>query len=151
MTKQTLRFLIVTSTILVSTLFMACGQSHQSISDLGPSNPTVDGGHTGPGIPNEGLGLPCVKAKLSWTPPLTRLDGSAITSADLGGYKIYVGVESQNYASTFNLADGSATTYTVTGLTQNETYYFSIKAYDINGNESPASGEVTWVARKQCE
>lgn len=135
-------------TLATVTLFLAaCGQSYQTISDMDPPVPNPGGGDR---TPDSTPGLPCVKAELSWTAPQTRVDGSAVTTAELGGYKIFMGVEPQIYSETYDLNDGTATRYAIHGLTQNVTYYFAIKAYDVNGNESPYSSEVSWVARK-CE
>ncbi|MBI3356182.1 MAG: hypothetical protein HY038_05325 [Nitrospirae bacterium] len=38
---------------------------------------------------------------------------------------------------------GKVTTYTVTNLPRNNTYFFAISAYDSAGNESPLSIEVS--------
>ena len=81
------------------------------------------------------------QAILSWDPPATNTDGSALT--DLAGYKIYYGTSSGNYSTVITV--GNVTTYTITGLTDNITYYFATTAYDSSGNESTFSNEVSKI------
>lgn len=71
------------------------------------------------------------ETKLAWNPN---------TESDLVGYKIYYGISSGNYD--INIDVGNQTAYTVTGLTEGETYYYVVTAYDTSGNESGYSGEV---------
>ncbi|WP_158223976.1 MULTISPECIES: fibronectin type III domain-containing protein [unclassified Cohnella] len=66
---------------------------------------------------------------LSWT---------ANEEPDLGGYKIYQSVDQGNTWS--ETADaGNTTSYTVTGLTNGDAYWFAVSAYDLSGNESDRS------------
>ena len=65
----------------------------------------------------------------------------ANTEPELGGYKLYYGQTSGNY--TWSVDAGNQTTYTLTGLTAGQTYYFAVKAYDRLGqNESAFSNAV---------
>ena len=84
------------------------------------------------------------------TPPPTSSINSAIltwipnTESDLAGYRIYVGTSSGNYdfpGSPFRVDKVSS--YTMKNLQQKTTYFFAISAYDIAGNESPLSNEVS--------
>jgi len=70
---------------------------------------------------------------------------------DIAGYKIYFdsdvsGVPYNGHASVFGLSSpiisGTDTNYTVYGLYNDSSYYFTIKAYDVAGNESAYSNEV---------
>ncbi len=66
------------------------------------------------------------------------------TESDLAGYKVYVGTSSGTYnfpGSPFTI--GKITTYIVTNLQQKTTYFFAVSAYDLAGNESPLSNEVS--------
>ena len=63
-----------------------------------------------------------------------------VTNPDLAGYKIYYGSSSRNYNDTIDV--GNQTRYTITGLIDNEPYYFASTAYDIHGSESAYSNEV---------
>jgi len=60
---------------------------------------------------------------------------------DLAGYKIYWGTTSGNYIS--NVDVGKQTTYTITDLSEGQTYYIAAKAYDEADNESGYSVEVS--------
>ncbi|MCC6543675.1 MAG: fibronectin type III domain-containing protein, partial [Nitrospirae bacterium] len=78
------------------------------------------------------------QAVLTWDPPTTNSDGSPLT--DLAGYKVYYGPTSGNYSTVINVAN--VTSYTVTGLYDNTTYYFATTAYNTSSIESAYSGEV---------
>ncbi len=78
---------------------------------------------------------------LSWDPPTTNEDGSPLT--DLAGYKIYYGTSSRNYSFYINV--GNVNSYTINNLTEGAIYYFAVTAYDISGNESKFSNEVSKI------
>ncbi|MBI2591851.1 MAG: fibronectin type III domain-containing protein [Candidatus Brennerbacteria bacterium] len=78
-------------------------------------------------------------ANLSW---------NANTEPDLAGYKIYYGTSARTsscppggYPDSVNA--GNVTSFAVPNLTDGATYFFSITAYDITGNESCFSGEAS--------
>lgn len=72
------------------------------------------------------------------------LSWAANSENDLAGYKIYFGTSSGEYnASGSPAIIGNTTTYTVTGLQRNTTYFFALSAYDSAGNESALSAEVS--------
>ena len=82
------------------------------------------------------------------------LTWNANTESDLASYKVYYGTSPRTgtdpktcgmcgYASSTNV--GKVTTYTLTGLTNGQTYYFSITALDTSNNESSFSSEVNKV------
>jgi hypothetical protein len=78
------------------------------------------------------------------------LGASALTLAwdpngepDLAGYKIYYGTESADYD--FVIDVWNTTYFTVTGLASETRYYFALTAYDIWGNESDFSDEVSAI------
>ncbi|HSA85796.1 MAG TPA: fibronectin type III domain-containing protein [Nitrospira sp.] len=78
---------------------------------------------------------PINKVTLTWM---------ANKESDLAGYKVYVGTSSGHYdfpGSPFVI--NKITTYIVTNLQQNTTYFFAVSAYDLAGNESPLSAEVS--------
>ncbi|MDR4497252.1 MAG: fibronectin type III domain-containing protein, partial [Candidatus Scalindua sp.] len=76
---------------------------------------------------NEGT----VQVTLKWDPN---------TEEDLAGYKIYYSNSAGIYDSSVDV--GNQTSYTVSGLVSNKTYYFAATAYDSSGNESDYSDEV---------
>ena len=58
----------------------------------------------------------------------------------VAGYIVYYGTSSRSYGSPIDA--GKKTTYTLTGLSAG-TYFFAVTAYDILGNESEFSNEVS--------
>lgn len=79
--------------------------------------------------------------KLSWTPPTTNNDGTAITN--LSGYKIYWSTTSGNYTNVQSKDVGNVTTIPIVNVTgSNSVYYFVATAYNTSGNESGFSNEV---------
>ncbi|MGB5540405.1 MAG: putative Ig domain-containing protein, partial [Gammaproteobacteria bacterium] len=83
---------------------------------------------------------------LSWTAPVARADGTPLSLADIGGYRIYYGTSSGNYPDTIDVSDGSAQSAIVDNLPTG-TYHAVMTTYDSNGLESARSAEVVKVAR----
>ena len=63
----------------------------------------------------------------------------ANTEPDLAGYRIHYGTASGDYSHTIDV--GNITTYTLTGLEEDGTYYLVATAYDEDDNESGCSRE----------
>lgn len=88
------------------------------------------------------------KVALTWTAPTTNSDSSPLT--DLGGYKIYYGTTARtgsepgsDQGGYSNVVDASnVSTYTINGIADTGTTYFSVVAYDTSDNKSVFSGEV---------
>ena len=59
---------------------------------------------------------------------------------DLAGYKLHLGPTSGNYDTVIDV--GNLTTYTLTDLDVDETYYIAATAYNTSGLESGYSNEV---------
>jgi hypothetical protein len=74
------------------------------------------------------------QATLAWDPN---------TESDLAGYKVHYGTASGSY--TVHTDVHNVTTYSVTGLTAGQTYYFAASAYDASGNESGYSNPVSYA------
>jgi fibronectin type 3 domain-containing protein len=73
------------------------------------------------------------EVKLAWDP----------STGNPAGYKLYYGQASRSYQGAIDV--GLNTTYTLSGLTDGQRYYFSATAYDTAGNESDHSNDVTTV------
>ncbi|HCC05132.1 TPA: hypothetical protein DEP58_02385 [Patescibacteria group bacterium] len=76
------------------------------------------------------------------------LKWNANSEQDLAGYKIYYGTVSRTgkcpqggYSNSINV--GNVTTYTLSNLTNNRTYYFSLTAIDTLNNESCFSTQIS--------
>jgi len=74
---------------------------------------------------------------LSWVAPTTNEDGSPLD--DLAGYKLYYGNAPGIYSNVITVGD-----YTTAeiGDLGSGTYYLTVTAYDIYGNESVFSNEI---------
>jgi len=66
------------------------------------------------------------------------------TESDLAGYKVYYGTSSKSYVGSTDV--GNVTAFTLTGLTQGQTYYTAVTAYNTLNQESGYSSEVSGVA-----
>ncbi len=62
------------------------------------------------------------------------------TESDLGGYRVYYGTSSRTYGPPLNV--NTATTCTLSDLSEGAAYYFAVTAFDTAGNESGFSTEV---------
>lgn len=69
---------------------------------------------------------------LSWNPS---------PSSTAAGYDVFYGLASGEYTSSIDA--GTNTSFTVSGLTPGDTYYFAVLAYDADQDESPFSNEIT--------
>ena len=91
------------------------------------------------------------QVELAWDPD---------PATGLTGYKIYYGVSSRTgtdpkscglcgYSTVVSI--GNVTTYTVNNLTDGQTYYVSVTAYDSSNNESSFSNEVSGAATSPAQ
>lgn len=107
---------------------------NESVKSVEASATTLD--VTAPAVPGTPTVTPGTKSLLvSW---------AAVTSTDLAGYKIYYGTASGVYRAPVDV--GKVTSYTISGLANNTTYYIRISSYDTSGNESAKN--VTEVSSK---
>jgi hypothetical protein len=63
--------------------------------------------------------------------------------SSVAGYRLYDGVTSGTYTNVIDV--GNATSATVTNLVRGVTYFFAVRAYDTNGQESVLSDEVSYT------
>ncbi len=73
-------------------------------------------------------------ATVSWT---------ALADGTQTGYAIYYGTTSKQY--TDRVDAGLVTSKAISGLSSGVRYYFNVQAYFANGDETPASDEVSFV------
>ncbi len=71
------------------------------------------------------------------------LNWDASTSSGVTGYKLYYGTASGSYSQSMDV--GNATSYTVSGLSDGQKYYFAAKAYNSTGNQSAYSNETSYT------
>lgn len=80
------------------------------------------------------------QAMLTWTPPTTNTDGSALTN--LAGYRVNYGASATSLIQAVQIANPATTTYTISNLTPG-TWYFGVRAYTSQGAESALSNIVS--------
>jgi len=68
---------------------------------------------------------------------------NANRESDLGGYRVYVGERSGRYDQVHSA--GLQTFLSLNRLNPGKTYYFSVTAYDLSGNESGFSQEISYT------
>lgn len=61
--------------------------------------------------------------------------------SDLAGYKVYVGERARHYDTAYNV--GLQTFFPLNNLSPGKTYFLAVTAYDLSGNESDFSEEVS--------
>jgi hypothetical protein len=79
-------------------------------------------------------------AVLSWNPPVTNTDGSALVN--LAGYKIDYGTTAGSLTHTVTISDPTATSYMVQGLGSG-TWYFAVSDFTSSGTVSTLSTVVS--------
>jgi hypothetical protein len=79
-------------------------------------------------------------ATVSWTPPTTNTDGSALT--DLAGYRVAYGRSATDLAQSANVNNAGLATYTVNNLTTGA-WFFAVYAVNAAGVESEVSNVAT--------
>ena len=71
------------------------------------------------------------------------LTWNANKESDLAGYRVYRATSSGTYGAPIATIQGNTTSYVATGLQFGTTYFFVVTAFDIAGNESAYSNEVS--------
>lgn len=71
------------------------------------------------------------------------LTWNANTESDLAGYRVYRATSSGTYGAPIATIQGNTASYIATGLQYGTTYFFVVTAFDIAGNESTYSNEVS--------
>ncbi|MGW8178736.1 MAG: fibronectin type III domain-containing protein [bacterium] len=77
-------------------------------------------------------------AIVSWSPPTTRADGTALPGSEIGGYHVFM--------NDTEILDTQQTTATISGLSVG-TYIFQVTCYDTEGRESNFSNAVSRTVR----
>jgi hypothetical protein len=75
-------------------------------------------------------------ANVSWTPPTTNTDGTALTN--LAAFRVYYGTSSTSLTRVSEINDISSTSTTINALTP-ATWYFKVRAVNANQVESADS------------
>lgn len=71
---------------------------------------------------------------LSWEPPTTRVDGTALTSAEIGGYEVCVNATQVAGCANPIQYDNATLSVPVVDLVSDfKVYHYSVRVYDTNG------------------
>jgi hypothetical protein len=134
--KRQLKFtlLALAQAVAVAAL-VGCGGGGGGGDSSGSSSGGSSGGGSG-GSPSTGTG----SATLAWNAPTQNSDGSSLT--DLAGFRVYYGTTSGTYTEAVTISSPYATSYTLSNLAGDKTYYIVLKAYDTANNESAPSAEM---------
>ena len=84
-----------------------------------------------------------VNVTLTLNAPSVTLTWNANTESDLAGYRVYRATSSGTYGAPIATIQGNTASYVATGLQSSTTYFFVVTAFDIAGNESSYSNEVS--------
>ena len=76
-------------------------------------------------------------------PGSVSLEWAESTGLNIAGYNMYYGISSGDYDDSIDV--GNYTSITISDLDVGETYYFAVTAYDLDGNESGFSNEVSYT------
>jgi hypothetical protein len=126
---------IVCALLMASALLAGCNQTSTAGSQAAPAAATTpsSGAQSGSGGT---VSSTQKSADVSWTPPTTNTNGSALT--DLAGYRIYYGTSPGKLTQSIQVANAGAIDYVVQGLTSG-TWYFAVSAYTNTGLQSTLS------------
>jgi len=100
-----------------------------------PESPAMDEGQTA------GPVLPDTAVTLTWTAPLTRVNGSSIALSEIASYEIYYGLSPDELSNTM-VVSGDQTSAEISDLASG-TWYFSISVIDTEGLKSEPSEVVS--------
>lgn len=87
---------------------------------------------TGCGNGGAGFNTGNTSVTLSWDPPTEKMDGTPVSSSEIGIYKIYHGVSSKNYTMSKTITSSSCESQCTAPVDylSSGTYYFVISAID---------------------
>ncbi|MBZ0220469.1 MAG: fibronectin type III domain-containing protein [Candidatus Methylomirabilis sp.] len=87
---------------------------------------------------------PFRSVEVAWDPPDTRQNGTALSSGEIGGYRVHYGAESGNYDTIIDV--GGATSLTIEDVPSDCDIYVAVTVYDTDGLESNFSDELVIAA-----
>jgi hypothetical protein len=127
--------LFLAALVVVTFALFGCGGG-VSTTDVQPTAGQPTDGQpqnvpAGTDVPPQNVPAGMGTATLAWSAPTTNVDGTQLTT--LAGYKVYYGTTPGVYTS---IVVGNVSSYQVVGLTNGQTYYFTVTAYDTQGIES---------------
>jgi hypothetical protein len=82
--------------------------------------------------------IPANTALLSWTAPLTRVNGDSLSMGEIAGFEVVYGTNADTLNQSLAIGDASVEELLVDELTEG-TWYFAIRTLDTDGNRSRLS------------
>lgn len=82
--------------------------------------------------------MPANSALLSWTAPLTRVNGESLAMGEIAGFEVVYGTSADNLDASLAIGDASVDELLVDELATG-TWYFAIRTLDTDGNRSALS------------
>jgi hypothetical protein len=82
--------------------------------------------------------IPANTALLSWTAPLTRVNGDSLSMGEIAGFEVVYGTNADTLNQSLAIGDASVEELLVDELTAG-TWYFAIRTLDTDGNRSRLS------------
>jgi hypothetical protein len=125
--------------LMASSLLAGCLPKAKAPTTQRQEVTTEVGGTTGSGGSTASGGTVSASgtAALSWSAPTAYTDGTALSSADLTGYRIYHGTSATSLTRIAEV-DSRASAFTVNGLVAG-THHFAVTAVSLTGVESDYS------------
>ncbi|SDW28213.1 hypothetical protein SAMN04487960_10264 [Marinobacter mobilis] len=112
-----------------------------------PETGATGGDNTGDTVADNGTGTetgtatetqPANSALLSWTAPLTRVNGESLAMGEIAGFEVVYGTSADSLDTSLAIGDASVDELLVDELTAG-TWYFAIRTLDTDGNRSALS------------
>ena len=123
--------------LAMSAALAGCNGGDSGIGTVAAPASTTGNGSSGSG---GSTGVSTGSAMLSWLPPDTNTDGSALTN--LAGYYIHYGTDMAHLDQLIKIATVGLTNYVIDNLASG-TYYFAMSSYSTAGVESALSAIVS--------
>lgn len=76
--------------------------------------------------------------RVSWGAPETREDGTSLTTNEIAGYKVYMGLDDADMQVVAETHESESLSTEISELAEG-IYFISVSAFDVNGLESPLS------------
>jgi len=109
----------------------ACGSAGDPATEIEASRPAICSAVSGLVAAN---GENAGDVDMQWTAPTTRVDGTALSSGEITGYRIFY--DTAPYSGSYFLdVPSSPTSYVILGLTTCTTYYLNVAALDACGHQ----------------
>ncbi|MEX0606307.1 MAG: hypothetical protein WD623_15455 [Marinobacter sp.] len=112
------------------------GHSGGHAGDTG--NDVADGGNDQPAEGNAQDGFPTNAAMLTWTAPLTRVNGESLSMGEIAGFEVVYGTSADTLDQALAIGDASIDELLVDQL-ESGTWYFAVRTLDTDGNRSQLS------------